>query len=193
MAETKKRIIQYNEELTPALDDYLIMDSPTAGTRKILASNIGGGGGNANVTELTYAQYMALTPAERTDGTIYMVTDDPNDSGVNVPINYSTAEQDTGLKWVDGKKIYQKTFVPNLTLTTSWQPVVDMTDIDWITDIEYHSTRDGSQVNPLFSTYDFVTWAVRNGYIQFANNTTSASASTLVLKDVTIRYTKTTD
>lgn len=110
MAETKKRIIQYNEELIPALDDYLIMDSPTAGTRKILALNIGGGGGNANVTELTYAQYMALTPAERADGTIYMVTDDPNDSGVNVPINYSTAEQDTGLKWIDGKPIYQKTF-----------------------------------------------------------------------------------
>ena len=107
MAETKKRIIQYNEELAPALDDYLLLDSPTAGTRKILALNIGGGGGNANVVELTYAQYMALTPAERADGTIYMVTDDPNDSGVNVPINYSTTEQYTGLKWIDGKPIYQ--------------------------------------------------------------------------------------
>lgn len=25
-------------------------------------------------------------------------------------INYSTSEQDTGLKWIDGKKVYQKTF-----------------------------------------------------------------------------------
>lgn len=114
MAETKKRIIQYNEETTPALDDYLLLDSPTAGTRKILALNIGGGGGNANVTELTYAQYMALTPAERTNGTIYCVTDDPNDSNVHIPVNYSTAEQDTGLKWVDGKPIYQKTIVLSL-------------------------------------------------------------------------------
>lgn len=73
MAETKKRIIQYNEELIPALDDYLIMDSPTAGTRKILASNIGGGSGGGGV-------------------------------------DYSTAEQDTGLKWLDGRTIYQKTY-----------------------------------------------------------------------------------
>lgn len=74
MAETKKRIIQYNEELTPALDDYLLLDSPTAGTRKILASNIGGGSSGGG------------------------------------GINYSTAEQDTGLLWVDGKHIYQKTY-----------------------------------------------------------------------------------
>lgn len=38
-----------------------------------------GGGGNANVTELTYNQYLALSQAEKTNGTIYMVTDDPND------------------------------------------------------------------------------------------------------------------
>lgn len=73
MAETKKRIIQYDEELTPALDDYLLLDSPTAGTRKILALNIGGGGGGG--------------------------------------VDYSTTEQDTGLKWIDGKTIYQRTFL----------------------------------------------------------------------------------
>ena len=82
MAETKKRIIQYNEETTPALDDYLIMDSPTAGTRKILASNIGGGSGGGG-------------------------------------INYSTEEQDTGLLWVDGRKIYQKTYSQVLNQTMS--------------------------------------------------------------------------
>lgn len=38
-----------------------------------------GGGGNANVTEITYAQYTNLTPAEKANGTIYCVTDDPND------------------------------------------------------------------------------------------------------------------
>ncbi len=26
------------------------------------------------------------------------------------PVSYSTEEQDTGLTWIDGKKIYQKTF-----------------------------------------------------------------------------------
>ncbi len=73
MAETKKRIIQYNEELTPGSDDYLLLDSPTNGTRKILALNIGGGSGGGG-------------------------------------INYSTEEQDTGLLWIDGRHIYQKTY-----------------------------------------------------------------------------------
>ena len=86
MAETKKRIIQYNEELTPGSDDYLIMDSPTAGTRKILASNIGGGSSGGG------------------------------------GVDYSTAEQDTGLKWVDGRPIYQKTFQEQKnSISTGWQ------------------------------------------------------------------------
>lgn len=68
-----------------------------------------GGGGNANVTEIAYAQYTNLTPAEKANGTIYCVTDDPNDSsGGGGGTSYSTTEQDTGLTWVDGKHIYQK-------------------------------------------------------------------------------------
>lgn len=31
-------------------------------------------------------------------------------------VNYSTTEQDTGLKWIDGKPIYQKTIVKNNTV-----------------------------------------------------------------------------
>ena len=75
-------------------------------------SDSAGGGGNANVTEITYAQYQALTPAEKANGTIYAVTDDPNDSssGGGGGVNYSTEEQDTGLTWVDGSHIYQKSF-----------------------------------------------------------------------------------
>lgn len=48
--------------------------------RAVLSDSAGGGGGNANVTELTYNQYLALSQAEKTNGTIYMVTDDPSDS-----------------------------------------------------------------------------------------------------------------
>ena len=47
--------------------------------RTYLSENAGGGG-NANVTEITYSQYSALTPAEKANGTIYCVTNDPNDS-----------------------------------------------------------------------------------------------------------------
>lgn len=81
--------------------------------RAVLSDSAGGGGGNANVTELTYNQYLALSQAEKTNGTIYMVTDDPSDSasggGGGGGLNYSYTEQDTGLTWVDGSHIYQKT------------------------------------------------------------------------------------
>jgi hypothetical protein len=46
------------------------------------------------------------------------------------PINYSTAEQWTGLYWVDGKKIYQKTIntgaLPNATITSTAHGIVNI-------------------------------------------------------------------
>lgn len=170
------------------LDDCVLITNDTDGVRKMLVADISG---NAHSRELTYSQYQALSNAEKTNGTTYYVTDDPNDR-VGGGVNYSTTEQNTGLKWHDGKDIYQRTFTPNLTLTTSWQPVIDATGIDWVTDIEYHITRNGEQTNPVFSSYDVVVWLIRNGYIQFSNNVQSSSGNILVLKDVTIRYTKAT-
>lgn len=79
--------------------------------RAYLSENAGGGG-NTNVTEITYAQYQALTPAEKANGTIYAVTNDPNDSssggGGGSSENYSYTEQAVGT-WVDGSTIYKKT------------------------------------------------------------------------------------
>lgn len=97
--------------------------------RAYLSENAGGGG-NANVTEISYPQYSALTPAEKANGTIYCVTDDPNDSaggGGGGGVNYSTTEQNTGLKWIDGKDIYQKTF--SLTFSSSFL-TVDLTSLN---------------------------------------------------------------
>lgn len=91
--------------------------------RAVLSDSAGGGGGNANVTELTYNQYLALSQAEKTNGTIYMVTDDPSDSssgggGGGSSENYSYTEQAVGT-WVDGSTIYKKTIdfgtLPNST------------------------------------------------------------------------------
>lgn len=38
-------------------------------------------------------------------------------------VNYSTEEQDTGLKWTDGRTIYQKTYVEQMNngIRTGWQ------------------------------------------------------------------------
>ena len=35
------------------------------------------------------------------------------------PINYSTSEQDTGLKWIDGNEVYQKTYTGTVASTIS--------------------------------------------------------------------------
>lgn len=104
--------------------------------RTYLSENAGGGG-NANVTEITYSQYSALTPAEKANGTIYCVTNDPNDSSSGGRggggISYSTTEQDTGLTWVDGKPIYQKTYhFTELTEQTSKNYDISADNIDFV-------------------------------------------------------------
>lgn len=66
---------------------------------------VDGGGSTVSVT------------AELTEGTkIATVTVDGEDTDLYAPeassgIDYSTDEQDTGIKWIDGKALYQKTIV----------------------------------------------------------------------------------
>lgn len=64
-------------------------------------------GGSGEVVEMTYAQYQALTPQQKMDGTVRYVSDYPSGGG-SLP-DYSTTEQRTGQKWIDGKDIYFKT------------------------------------------------------------------------------------
>lgn len=66
-----------------------------------------GGGGNADIVHLTQAQYDALPSSKLTDNKLYMITDGSSGGG---GINYSTSEQDTGLTWIDGSEIYQKSY-----------------------------------------------------------------------------------
>ncbi len=153
MAETKKRIIQYNEELTPGSDDYLLLDSPTNGTRKILASNVGGSGGGGGV-------------------------------------DYSTTEQDTGLKWIDGKPIYQKTFI--ITQNNTWE---DLTSLNIDNCIEQKGTFNSTSGACLAFNID----AGTNYYglidMELTNNRFRVSVAgwPFATAHVTLRYTKTTD
>ena len=109
-------------------------------------------------------------------------------SGGGGGIDYSTTEQDTGLKWIDGKPIYQKTF--SLAFTSNFLSV-DLTalNIDSVVKIE-GGVCDSS-----------------GGYIPFGyENATSiytASSTTMSVNNsyngsrpngnATIYYTKTTD
>lgn len=173
-----------DSSLVSTIDDCVLITNDTDGVRKMLVSDISG---NAHSRELTYSQYQALSNAEKTNGTTYYVTNDPNDR-VGGGVDYSTTEQNTGLKWIDGKPIYQKTF--DLTFTTN-QLDVDLTalSVDSVVKI------DGG-------VYDLSGSFVPFGY----ENTVSAytsTASNIHINNIysserqsghaTIWYTKTTD
>lgn len=63
--------------------------------------------------------------ATTTSGETVLSWEDPASGGVN----YSTTEQNTGLKWIDGKNIYQKTIdcgtLPNNSSITVNTPTID--------------------------------------------------------------------
>ena len=63
----------------------------------------------------TLAQWNALSTAQKKEYDTYQITDDYT-GGSGLP-NYSTTEQNTGLKWIDGKDIYIKTFSTSNSLT----------------------------------------------------------------------------
>lgn len=75
------------------------------------------------------------------DGTKYAVG-----GGAGGGVNYSTTEQDTGLKWVDGKSIYQKTFLfNNLTTGENVLELGNSSDFDVVIDYEFTCIRNNDR------------------------------------------------
>lgn len=152
MAETKKRIIQFNATETFSNDDYLLIDGQTNGTRKILASNVGSSGGGG--------------------------------------IDYSTTEQDTGLKWTDGRTIYQRTFVePRDSISTGWNSLSSTTWYELYNKIVINHSAIYERRNRVYS-----------GFLMefYTDNSQPEFYSPFSLNDsgdfkVTIWYIKTTD
>ena len=88
-------------------------------------------------------------------------------------IDYSTEEQDTGLKWIDGRPIYQKTITAPFRTTTAsgnyiydgsldLSPYLDITDwqnsiITGILDKTYLRLSDNSYRIPLYFDFQGVT------------------------------------
>ena len=78
--------------------------------------NIGTGGKEGNQVNITPTLTQGIKIADysidNVSGELYAPQGDGSGSG-NISsngINYSTEEQNTGLTWIDGKKIYQKSF-----------------------------------------------------------------------------------
>lgn len=94
-------------------------------------------------------------------------------------IDYSTTEQDTGIKWIDGKTIYQKTIdLSSFTFSSAWTTFYTDANIDYLISVEL--TNGESLMN------------ARLNY-QFYQNNCQCSATTgfsLTNPRFTIRYTK---
>ena len=100
---------------------------------------------------------------------------------------FSTEEQKTNLKWIDGKDIYIKTFV----ITNSTTSITMPTDIDKIINYEGMRYWNASNVNGYCTPYyasekDFIHIYFDNGIMTI----TKGSSSSMTESYVTVYYTK---
>lgn len=106
------------------------------------------------------------------------------------PVIYSTDEREVGV-WTNGKPLYQKTVVNELTITGSWQQYVSSSGMDTIVSVSTNCVRDNEEATGAFSTNEIVPWINRNDYIQVCGTGSATSGWKIV--SMTVQYTKTTD
>ena len=173
----------------------------------------GGGGGGTTVVANPSGEATDSLDKLQVENTIYQIPVGGK------PINYSTDEKYTGQKWVDGKKIYQKTLaikrtdLQDRTMTNSnvagFIYLTENYPMIWIDEsasVLFHpSTTDGVTAQPVNydggSTYTRLNIArapSRNSGKQYIYFQTTYWASLFYNSDawtlyITIKYTKTTD
>lgn len=124
------------------------------------------------------------------EGTVFKIP-----SGSSGGINYSTEEQDTGMRWIDGKPIYQKTVrFENTIPKNSWnQHSFGLVDADSIINVEFNRIRSSNGVDWSVNynnagTYFSAYWSVV-GLTLYWDYGKASSVDVIT----TIQYTKTTD
>lgn len=110
-------------------------------------------------------------------------------------ISYSTEEQDTGLKWLDEKPIYQKTYDIG-TIPNSTSKVIDtLTGVDKVISINgfcYQLTAEAIRMRPLpFIAVSSINDNIRLDITDNELRIVTASAWTNYTGFITIQYTKT--
>ena len=107
-------------------------------------------------------------------------------------VNYSTTEQDTGLTWIDGRPIYQKTFYMSTfsaTIDSSFTP--DIYDHYWQKDITWRYDSGGYHyVGGSFGGVGGPLYTEADSRGLLAANNTGVSPEDIY---ITIQYTKTAD
>ena len=150
---------------------------------KIMLNEIDYSGGNANVIRLTQAEYDALPPTKLTDNNVYMITDANGDGSQFQPVIYSEDEREIGV-WVDGKPLYQKTFLLSSSATlnkNSWTSV----------NVVIQNAENCLKCEIFLDQGDKSQWSA---FGKFVNDTLQIFTTVLLsIEKVTIQYTKTTD
>lgn len=116
--------------------------------------------------------------------TSYNVYQKPNSN-----INYSTTEQDTGIKWVDGKSIYRKTYI-NINLSNSQDIVLD-SNVSTMQLLSYDIDFCGipnTLTNHIENTSDTL-YIDNRGLVYYINRTTSWW-NELNKANITVYYTR---
>lgn len=112
-------------------------------------------------------------------------------------VDYSLSEQDTGLKWIDGKTIYQKTIdFGSMPVGQEKDVAHDINDLDFVLDIEfivYNANAVQWRLMPAISRGNIQAQSVYGVDSQFifVLGGQSADIDTNWSGIVTIRYTKT--
>lgn len=152
-----------------------------------------GGGGSADIVEVTLAEYIALGDVVNTDGKLYCITD-LNNSDVQgyPPLIYSTDEREVGV-WIDGKPLYQKTWVLDSPLSCATNTWVDTpipnTGMQRIVKGFANDIFDNGGVSQS-NSFLYLSFAVNaTTYVRILN----ARPTAITVNAITLQYTKTTD
>lgn len=140
----------------------------------------------------TLAEWNALTTAEQKAYDTYQITDDYSEALLP---NYSTTEQKTGQKWIDGKEIYRKTFASVGSFTSPISIAHGISNIDTIVNkngsLYYGSTYHAISIDHA-EPGNSVTYSVINSDNIVLNYGSDYSGVNTISKyDVTLYYTKT--
>lgn len=91
----------------------------------------GGGGGGSTVTitpTLSSGTKIADYSIDGVSDSLYA----PSGGGGGGGISYSTSEQDTGLTWINGETVYQKSFEIQITTASVSSPLIIESDASYI-------------------------------------------------------------
>lgn len=141
--------------------------------------------GEAQITsykEVTQAEYNALPASKLTDNIMYCIKDYVPENDAFPTAVYSTEEREVGV-WIDGKPVYEKVVTLNKTIQgNTWVqlPELNSLNIDKCIDWKFYS--DANTI--VGGQYD---WNATPNEIWLYRNTS------LSMKAIHIRYTKTTD